>query len=112
MGLSVDWLLANLTVLVVIQTPQVWQAPVTGIDFLPLIVFGLEVWLLTAFLGASVGHRVSGLAVIGPDGRLPGVGRAAARTVLILLVVPPLVVDPDGRGLHDRLAGTLLVRAR
>jgi uncharacterized RDD family membrane protein YckC len=32
--------------------------------------------------------------------------------VLILLVLPPLIVDRDGRGLHDRLAGTVLVRAR
>ena len=28
------------------------------------------------------------------------------------LVVPPLIMDADGRGLHDRAAGTVVVRAR
>jgi uncharacterized RDD family membrane protein YckC len=31
---------------------------------------------------------------------------------LLLLLVPAVIWDRDGRGLHDKLAGTLLVRVR
>ena len=34
------------------------------------------------------------------------------RTALIAVVVPPLVRDVDGRGWHDRAAGTVVVRTR
>ena len=33
------------------------------------------------------------------------------RTVLICLVIPPLVWDSDGRGLHDRAVNTVVVRS-
>ena len=35
----------------------------------------------------------------------------ALRTALLLLLVPALITDRDGRGLHDRAAGTVVVRA-
>ena len=38
--------------------------------------------------------------------------RAVLRTALIALVLPPLVRDADGRGLHDRAAATVVVRTR
>jgi uncharacterized RDD family membrane protein YckC len=34
------------------------------------------------------------------------------RTVLLCLVIPPVVYDADGRGLHDRAAGTIVLRTR
>jgi uncharacterized RDD family membrane protein YckC len=34
------------------------------------------------------------------------------RTVLLLLLVPAVIWDRDGRGLHDKVSGTLLVRVR
>jgi uncharacterized RDD family membrane protein YckC len=33
------------------------------------------------------------------------------RTVLLFLLVPAVVFDRDGRGLHDRLSDTAVVRA-
>lgn len=112
-ALVVDWLVANLVAFAIVRRADAWQAPVTAVDVLPLAVFGLSVWLLTAFLGSSVGHRLRGLVVVRLDGRTPvGLWRALVRTVLLLLVVPPLIVGRDRRGLHDRLAGTELVRAR
>jgi hypothetical protein len=38
--------------------------------------------------------------------------RAVVRTGLLFLLVPALVVDADGRGLHDRLTDTAVVRDR
>ena len=42
--------------------------------------------------------------------RPPGVGAAIVRTLLLCLVVPAVVWDADGRGLHDSAAGTVIVR--
>jgi uncharacterized RDD family membrane protein YckC len=40
-----------------------------------------------------------------------GVPRAFLRGVLLCLVVPAVIMDVRGRGLHDRAAGTLVVPA-
>jgi uncharacterized RDD family membrane protein YckC len=37
---------------------------------------------------------------------------AILRTALVFLVVPPLLTDADGRGLHDRLCRTIVIRMR
>ena len=81
---------------------QVWTTP----------IFGLEVLVLTVLGGASAGQRVRGLQVVRLDGRRVGVLRAALRTFLLLLLIPALVWDRDGLGLHDKAAATVLVHAR
>lgn len=75
-------------------------------------VFALMTFILVATLGASIGHVVCGLAVRRGPGQLPGVGRAFVRTVLLCLVIPAVVWGPDGRGLHDVVAGTTITRIR
>lgn len=76
--------------------------------------FAVQVLLLTALTGQSLGKRVLGIRVVrsaqrdGPPGFLP----AAIRTALVMLVLPAVFMDRDGRGLHDRAAGTLVVRTR
>jgi uncharacterized RDD family membrane protein YckC len=62
--------------------------------------------------GHSFGQRVVGIAVRRLDGEPVGFSRAAIRTILLIAVVPVFFVDRDGRGLHDRAAGTVLVRSR
>ena len=44
--------------------------------------------------------------------QLIGLLRAALRTLLLCLLIPALIWDRDGRGLHDKAAGTVVVRAR
>jgi uncharacterized RDD family membrane protein YckC len=73
-------------------------------------LFVLEVYLLTAISGLTVGKRLLGLRVISADGRPPGFKWAAVRTLLLLCVVPPCLSDRDLRGMHDRAANTLVVR--
>ena len=76
--------------------------------------FAVQVLLLTALTGQSLGKRVLGIRVVrvaernGPPGFLP----AAIRTALVMLVVPAAIMDRDGRGLHDKAAGTVVVRTR
>jgi hypothetical protein len=38
-------------------------------------------------------------------------GRVVLRTLLICLVIPALVLDSDGRGLHDRAVDSVVLRA-
>jgi uncharacterized RDD family membrane protein YckC len=78
----------------------------------PLAVFGVEDFLLTAFTGFSIGKRLLGIRVIRLDGKPVGAARALARTVLLMLIVPALMMDRDLRGLQDKAAGTVVVRVR
>jgi hypothetical protein len=40
-----------------------------------------------------------------------GLWRPVVRTCCCMLVVPALVWDSDQRGFHDKVAGTVLIRA-
>lgn len=66
--------------------------------------------LTLATVGFTPGKRIVGLRVISETGGRLGVGRVVVRTLLLALVVPALIWDRDGRGLHDRLARAVQVR--
>ena len=74
-----------------------------------LLFVGLQV-LFTIVMNASIGHAVLGMRVVPMAGGLLGVWRPLVRAVLIALVVPALLFDENQRGLHDRAAGTVLLR--
>lgn len=76
-----------------------------------LAVFALQNVLLISTVGYTIGHRIFGMRVVRLDSSpYVGVGRGLFRAVLLCLVIPAVVWDSDGRGLHDRLAGTVLIR--
>jgi uncharacterized RDD family membrane protein YckC len=60
--------------------------------------------------GGSLGHLALGMRVVPMRGGQLGAWRPAVRTLLVALVIPAVVWDLDQRGLHDRVAGTVLVR--
>ena len=73
--------------------------------------FLAELTLFTWLAGASFGQRLLGLAVVRLDGAGgPGLARAFLRSLQICLLVPAVIWDRDGRGLHDRSVGTVVVR--
>jgi uncharacterized RDD family membrane protein YckC len=59
----------------------------------------------------SPGHRIVGLRLVRLDGGWPGLWRPVIRTALLVVVIPAVIWDADQRGLHDKAAGTVLVRA-
>jgi uncharacterized RDD family membrane protein YckC len=76
----------------------------------PLLVLLTEQVLLVGTVGFGLGHRLVGLRVADLSGGRPGPLRASARSVLLVLAVPALIWDADQRGLHDKAAGTVLIR--
>jgi uncharacterized RDD family membrane protein YckC len=76
-----------------------------------LLSFGLVTVATLVIFGQTPGMRLFGLRIAHPrPGARLAPWRAAVRTALLVLLVPALVVDADGRGLHDRLTGTAVVR--
>jgi uncharacterized RDD family membrane protein YckC len=74
--------------------------------------FALQLLVLQSLTGQSIGMRLLRIRVArltapaGPPGLLP----VAVRTALLCLVLPAVVQDADGRGLHDRAGGTVVLR--
>lgn len=109
-ALAVDWLLGYLIAILIlgaaaIGTPDLGWA-VLGIWYLLTVV-------PVAVFGASAGMTVLGIRVASlGDVAVIGVPRALLRTAMVAIVVPPLLRDKDGRGWHDRVTRTVVVRTR
>lgn len=73
--------------------------------------FAVEVAVLIAATGQTLGMRIVGLRVRPVSGAArPALQWAVVRTLLLILLLPALVWDRDQRGLHDKAAGTMVVR--
>ncbi|GAA2144450.1 RDD family protein [Kitasatospora kazusensis] len=66
--------------------------------------------LLLATTGTTVGKRLFGMRVVRLGGGRASIPQVLLRTLMLCLVVPALVWDRDGRGLHDKAVGTVEVR--
>jgi hypothetical protein len=99
LALFIDWLLSMVI--------AYW---LTHSQFWTIAVFAVEVYVLTALGGSTVGKRLVGIRTIRVGGGPVGFGWALVRTAILLTVVPPLLTDRDLRGLHDRAANTVVVR--
>jgi uncharacterized RDD family membrane protein YckC len=89
----------------------------------PLVAFlvlqNLGYFVSFTAAGQTLGKMVTGLRVLADDGEhAPDVGRSALRALVWLVLALPAGIgllsalfSRDGRGLHDRFAGTRVVRA-
>jgi hypothetical protein len=98
LALFIDWLL-SLLIAIWLTHSQYWT----------IVVFAVEVFVLTALTGTTVGKRLCGIRVVRTNGSLVGFRWALVRTLLLLTVVLPLLTDYDRRGIHDRAADTMVV---
>jgi len=84
--------------------------------------FGYDAWATLAVfaavqivfiptIGGSPGHRLVGLRLVLVRGGWVGLWRPIVRTALLVLLIPAVIWDSDQRGLHDKAAGTVLIRA-
>lgn len=119
-GIGIDWTLclvissAFFTAETQVASPSLPERVLLAGD--PLATLGLwavQHLVLVASLGTTIGHRLMGLKVVRDDGAaMVGVAKAAGRTVLLALVIPAVVWDREGHGLHDRGVGTRLIVTR
>jgi uncharacterized RDD family membrane protein YckC len=87
------------------QLPRLWS----------LLAFVCAYVFFAATFGQTPGMALLRLGLARVDSGEPvraGIGRVALRTVLLILLVPAVLVDADGRGLHDRVTGTAVIRLR
>lgn len=99
-ALAIDWALAVVVSIAFFD----YEA------FATLAVFAVAqiVFLLT--VNGSVGHLLLRMRVVPVTGGYLGLWRPFVRTILLCLVIPAVIWDADQRGLHDKAAGTMLVR--
>lgn len=104
-ALAIDWAAAIVIALLF--------APYSSMlhSWLTLGIFALMQVLFIPTIGGSVGHRLVGLRVVPITGGWVGLWRPVVRTALLVIVLPALAWDSDQRGFHDKVAGTVLIRA-
>ena len=110
-GAVLDWVACQLIAAALFDVPLPFTGVASGSDTLILLaIFGLEHLLLLSTTGYTLGHRIVGLRVVSLDGRPARPFQVLVRTVLLCLFLPAMFWDKDGRGLHDKAAGTVIVR--
>jgi uncharacterized RDD family membrane protein YckC len=103
-ALAIDSVLSVLVALLFTrpEPPKLWSAAVL---FLAYTFF-------VGFFAQTPGMRLLRIGCVRiSDGKPIGVPRAALRALLLQLLLPAAVMDRDGRGWHDRAAGSVMVRA-
>ena len=109
---AVDAVLAGLVARLFFPVRQLETAQLSA-SLAPLAVLTAVYVVGLLLLGQTPGMRLLGLRVVparAGAGEALGLVPAALRTALLLLLVPALIMDRDGRGLHDKAAGSLVVR--
>jgi uncharacterized RDD family membrane protein YckC len=101
-AITIDWFACLFIAKLAAPALQLGEVP-----FLPLTIFFLEVTIFTWFFAASFGQRLLAVEVMAIDGQRLMLWRIALRTLLICLVLPAVIYDSQGRGLHDRAVGSV-----
>ena len=106
-ALFIDWLVSSL-VLIAIAGPSRYSGPNGTVLILPILF--VEIVLFTVLIGGSFGQIVLRMRVRRLDGVRLSAWAVLVRTLLIILVIPPLIYRPDGRGLHDMVVNSATFR--
>ncbi|MGA8255979.1 MAG: RDD family protein [Nocardioides sp.] len=111
LALLVDWVASTLVVVTFVGWDE-YSAVGSTAQLFVLPTYIVQSALLTWSLSGSFGKLVTGLRVVPDPGPMRPFNplRLLLRQVMVALVIPPLVFRPDGRGLHDLVAGTATVR--
>ena len=102
-ALLIDWALCLLVAAFYADPRVVAWPPVVVLIVLDTICIGL--------FGRTPGMAIAGIRCVSIiDGGAIGPLRAFVRAVLLALLIPALVLDSARRGLHDRAAGSYVIR--
>ena len=84
-----------------VQPPELWS-------YVPLAVVYV---VAVPLFGQTPAMKLLGLRLVSTSQGPLSMPRALLRFALLGLLLPAVVSDPDGRGLHDKAAGSVVVRA-
>lgn len=104
-AIFIDWIICLWAI-----ARGVFGADTLSAGWIALGVLAVEYILLVGTIGMTFGMRLMGIRVAALDGGRPRFFAVVVRTVLLCLLVPAVIYDRDQRGLHDRTAGTVVVR--
>jgi hypothetical protein len=103
-ALLIDWAVAYFLSWALFPTPE-GAAP-----FVTLGIFAALQFLFLLVANGSLGHLIVRIRLVPARGGYLGAWRPLVRTALLCLVIPAVIWDRDQRGMHDKVAGTVLVR--
>lgn len=103
-GLLIDWALCTLVASLFVADLRANPWPQLGV-FVLVHAFFVGLFGQTPGMWAA---RIRCLSIT--DGGAIGIPRAIVRAILLALVIPAVISDGDGRGLHDRAARSIMVR--
>lgn len=112
-ALLVDLVLAGLVTSLFVRVDINQPEQMQKYNYIAVLVWFVLTVVMVGVFGFTVGKLLLGLRVIRIDGK-PMVTplRAIPRTLLIAVIIPAAMADADGRGLHDKVTGTVVVRTR
>ena len=103
-ALLIDWAIATAFAALIVDSLRTNPWPQLGLFVLIHAFF-------VGLFGRTLGMAIVGIRCVSVvDGGAIGLPRALLRGVLIGLVIPALISNSDGRGLHDRAAKSVMVR--
>ncbi len=77
-----------------------------------LALFFVEIAILSALQGATLGHKIFGIRIVRfADGGAISPIQALIRSGLLVTVIFAITFDENGRGIHERLSGSVLTRS-
>ena len=106
-GITIDWFFAMFIAIIIGQLSG------NGQFYAPSLTLGIFVIISivsVALFARTPGHMMlrMGVARIDAQERV-GLWRSVVRAALTVFISPQIIVDADGRGLHDRATGTAVI---
>ncbi|MBN9643047.1 RDD family protein [Corynebacterium mendelii] len=121
-GLLLDWVIAQMVALIISGfaisdffnrslTDAAFNGAVSRFNEITMVAYFVIGVITVVLFARTPGQAIMKMGVARvdqPDQRV-GLWRAVVRTALTLLVLPPVITDSDGRGIHDRLTRTAVI---
>lgn len=104
-GLAMDWAIS-----VGLAYALFFSAAPALRSWLNLAIWAVLTILFELFFLGGPGHLLLGMRVVPARGGRLAPWQPLVRTLVLALVIPAFITDQQGRALHDRAAGTILVR--
>jgi uncharacterized RDD family membrane protein YckC len=103
LALLIDWALCTVVASLLVDSLTRNPWPQLGV----LVVVNT---IFIGLFGQTPGMAITRLRCVSiTDGGAIGLGRGLLRGVLLALVIPAMIADGNGRGLHDRVAGSVVL---